>query len=390
VSDHSCPSELELDRALTSEDAAIAAHVAGCAECAAHWAATADALALARDLPVELPPVAHREDLRTEILAAADLRPRRTRRRRWLAPRLGLAAAAAAAALLVFRSSSPTPAPLQPPPQMKLATAPAPSNHGTVHAHAGATYMLAADTPDEIVRLRDGTIDVDVQPLAPGERFRVVVGADEVEVRGTSFEVVAAADRLVAVHVIHGRVEVRHGGAAPVVLAPGQAWQAMETAVTSPLPPSPSPAAPRPRRIAAKRAAPEPPPPEAPRSDPQEAAFVVGWEAMRDNDFHTAIAAFAKVVALDPVGDLAEDAAFWRGVSLARLRRSAEAIAALRDFTEQYPSRTRAGEASAMLGWLLLDAKELAEARRRFDAAAADPSPLVQKRAREGLEALAR
>ena len=60
--------------------------------------------------------------------------------------------------------------------------------------------------------LDDGRIELDVVPLARGERFRVATDNGEVEVRGTSFEVLAADRQLRAVSVSRGRVEVRSGG----------------------------------------------------------------------------------------------------------------------------------------------------------------------------------
>ena len=87
---------------------------------------------------------------------------------------------------------------------------------------------------------------------------------------------------------------------------------------------------------------------------------------------------------------LAEDASFWEGIALARAGKSSKAIAALRRFVTKYPSSSRAGEASAKLGWLLYDAGELDAAERYFESAADDRVPKVQKSARDGLEAIAR
>ena len=76
----------------------------------------------------------------------------------------------------------------------------------------GAHWELSSRSPDEVVRLYDGTIDVAVTPLGSGERFRVVVGASEIEVRGTAFRVVARAGELLSVTVTRGTVEVRPAG----------------------------------------------------------------------------------------------------------------------------------------------------------------------------------
>ena len=113
-----------------------------------------------------------------------------------------------------------------------------------------------------------------------------------------------------------------------------------------------------------------------------------GWEAMRRGELETAAVEFSRAVALAPQGPLAGDATFWHAVTIARVGRSAEAVAALRGFVATYPTSARVGEASAMLGWMLVDAHELEEARRRFQAAVNDPQPSVQASGRQGLELL--
>jgi hypothetical protein len=50
----------------------------------------------------------------------------------------------------------------------------------------------------------------------------------------------------------------------------------------------------------------------------------------------------------------------------------------------------RRGEASAILGWLLVDAHRPREAEALFRAAAADPHANVRASARDGLDAIAR
>ncbi len=392
-----CPEELELDRAIhVGFDGPIALHVDSCAACQTFVDETREAIALARDLPVTLPPAAHLEERRTVLLAAWDpvvappaatapvAKGRAPLRLRWVAA-LAACAALAAGAVLALRTTDA-------PPKVAVGH----PVRGTVHAHAGAAFTRAAAPPDEIVRLRDGTIDVDVDPLAPGERFRIVIGADQIEVRGTSFEVVAAADRLLAVRVVHGRVEVSHAGAPPIFLVGGDAWRAPAAssvpppAAVPPLPPARSPAlrpAPRqrdPQRVVGAgnlEATPA-------AADPQELAFNAGWEAMRLGGYGQAAAAFSRAIALAPDGALTEDATYWHAVAVARLKRTGEAIIAFRSFLDAFPESTRAGEASAMLGWLLVDTREIDEARRRFQAAANDPNLSARESARKGLESI--
>ena len=208
----SCPGELELARALThGSDEELAAHLATCASCRTAWDRARAAIELARELPVPQPSPARREEVRTAILAAAAAPAQRPRRRIWHAPAIVLAGAAGVVAYLATRASLPS----------------VPHAHGTVRPHVGARYVISSVEPDEIIRLSDGALDVEVEPLHPGERFRVVVGTAELEVRGTAFRVTASAERLVEVTVAHGRVDLTPDRGAPSTLAAGQAWHAV-------------------------------------------------------------------------------------------------------------------------------------------------------------------
>jgi hypothetical protein len=59
-------------------------------------------------------------------------------------------------------------------------------------------------------------------------------------------------------------------------------------------------------------------------------------------------------------------------------------------FLTRYPSSPRAGEISAMLGWLLVRVDDDEGARRRFSAAIHDHVEAVRTSARAGLAALDR
>lgn len=477
-----CPSEAELARALTAgAEPPIAAHLATCAACRQAWEGARQAIELARELPVALPANARREEVRTAVLAAAASVTRRPARRAWLAPVIAGAAAATLVGTLALPAEAPPPAP-------------AGHAHGTVRPRPGARYLASSAGPDEIVRLTDGAIDVEVEPLLPGERFRVIVGGDEIEVRGTAFTVTASEGRLVGVAVARGRVDVRPQAGAPAVLGTRQAWHAplvAETAAPPPaipppsssspaIPPPPSPAIPPPPPSSSAVITPSPspaiPPPSArvipppservippppsplrtaapprphhaavfappspshpsttpeqhpaatlapppvalvshggpavpveeaatpgdpaptsptpaggPVRTPEELSYDQAWEALRTNNFARAASGFSRVLLLAPDSPLVEDASFWHAVALARGKRSAEALAAFRDFLDTYAGSARAGEASAMLGWILIDARAYDEAARRFRAAAGDPSPAVRASAQAGLDAL--
>jgi hypothetical protein len=396
-----CPGELELSRALSmGADAELTAHLAACEACRAAWEGARAAIDLARELPVAVPPAARREEVRTAVLAATEGLAHRRARRPWIVPAIVGAAAAGVAGYLAVSAVS-------------RASAPVGSlghRHGIVRPHSGARYLAGVVGADEVIRLSEGVVDIDVEPLHPGERFRVVVGAAEIEVHGTAFTVTASAEHLVAVAVAHGRVDLQPEGRAPVALGAGQSWHevvATADAVERPAPvlelppPAPRPpvaASPRPHRAAiAPRRAPEPvvvPESVAPGRPPdrpaEEVSYDEAWAALRTGDFARAANGFARVMLLAPDGPLVEDAGFWHAVALARGKRSAEAVSAFRDFLDGHPHAARAGEASAMLGWLLIDARAYDEAARRFAAASGDPDLAVRGSAGAGLGALAK
>jgi TolA-binding protein len=420
-----CPGELQLAREIsTGAGPELAAHLDACAACRAAWDGAHRAIELARRVPVRMPAPDRREELRTAILAAGDAEPVRARegRRgmRWLAGAALAAAAAAALGLGLGRRAGD--------PEAHHA-------HGTIGARAGARYDLRSASPDEVVTLHDGSIAVEVTPLHAGERFRVITADAEVEVRGTAFEVSAQLGHLVGVSVRRGLVEVRPQGGAARVLGSGQAWAppvraaagapggsidpapapapaAAPVAAPAPPPPAAPVAAPAPAPAAApvpprsvlraaagppapaapppppeRAAGSDPPPPPAGERGPQEVAYDEAWTAMRARDFARAAAVFARVAILDPEGPLAEDAGYWYAVALARAKRS-EAATAFGDFLDRHPRSAHAREASAMLGWILVEANQRAEAERRFRAALDDPSPAVRDSARAGLSAL--
>ncbi|MBI5487480.1 MAG: FecR domain-containing protein [Deltaproteobacteria bacterium] len=431
----SCPSSRELSRAFpTGADEVLRRHLAACPACAAGWHAMERVAELARGLPEGQPTGERREDVRTALLAtSAAVSGAAPSRRRWpwiAAGGLALVAAAVAGAWLTGghgggarRAAVGAGA--------RRATVGAGARRATVHAQPHASFVLVGTQPDELVRLAHGTLTVEVSPLAPGERFRVVTADAEVEVRGTAFDVVAADDRLVAVRVFRGHVEVRPAGRAEVALGAGQRWEvpAMLATATATVPtestrtgaaapvaeaPGASVAssdrvsalsAPDPRTVrevrrerparaaaadgAAAGADVQRPPLVTASSGPAEAAFDEGWRALRDGDPAGAAEAFGRAAAAGTGAPLAEDAAFWRAVALGRAGRDAEAAGALAIFLDRYPSSPRVGEASAMYGWILLELGELDAAEARFRAAAGDRVPAVRGGAQRGLEAVA-
>ena len=381
-----CPSGVSLSREFSRlhEERAptrLRRHIDDCVACRHKWAEWETLRDLARALPVDLSLPGEQEQMRTALLLLS-APPRRIfpRRAAWVS----LSIAAAAILLLVAPRSkhqitrvSTTSTGI---------TALAGTNEvrrGSVHPIGFAQFAFEHSQPDEIVRLHEGSIVVDVDPLHPGERFRVVVGDGEIEVRGTSFKVVAIGDRLRSVEVLRGLVSVRPQGADPVLLGPKESWKV--------------PIADRIRLSVSKKRAFHPSaidrPPQAASEippSPSEIAFADGWKALRAQHFSDAAAAFERASANAGDLPLVEDAWFWRAVCEARIPRKAAAKSSLAGFIDRFPHSSRMGEVSAMLGWILLEEGDLDGARRLFAGAADDRVSEVRQSARTGLEAIDR
>ena len=77
-------------------------------------------------------------------------------------------------------------------------------------------------------------------------------------------------------------------------------------------------------------------------------------------------------------------------MALDRANRLPEAQEVLTRFLVRYPKSDRAGEASVMLGWLLLRAGDVTAAEARFGSALSNPSERVRRSGRAGLAASGR
>jgi TolA-binding protein len=382
-----CPSDDELSRALTGDaDPRVAAHVASCARCRATQQALRAAIAHARELPADLPARAQRDEVRARLLAKAAREPvRASGPLRWIASAIVASAAAVLALWMGHARHAPE----------------APRSHVVVLGGEGARYEVASPPPAETIRLWEGRIDLDVEPLGPRDRVRVQVGDGEVEVRGTRFRVTAREDRLTGVEVTHGRVEVRRAGVLAAVLGAGQAWRAPGPVGSPALSPPPIAVEARPPAFEPSRAeraheprarhrAVEAGVERVLRPTRQEVLYDDAWDALRARRFDAAAKGFARVLAESGSGPIADEAAFWGATALARGGETERARAAFHELLLAYPRSSRRGEASAILGWLLVDAHRPEEAEPLFREAAADPHPNVRASARDGLEAIAR
>lgn len=391
-----CPSRPELERSYWTPEDPLRDHVTSCGACRAQWRQIEDLIGLGRNLPSADVDRNAREDLRTRILAEVPplAEPaRRPRSRAWFAVPL-FATAAAAAWFLWPRGETASVAE----PVLVAAT------RSQVLGHGGAQYLLASEQPDEIVRLVDGTISVRVDRFDPGSRVRLVAGDAEIEVAasGAVFDATAHGDRLTEIRALHGKVVLRAGGQERT-LEPSTVWHAevalftVPPATTVPVPapvPKRTPVPVRPVVAAStaddvKLEAPAPPREDAAPvvvvPAPGADSYAEAWRALRAGEFATAARAFF-AAADDP--QYAEDARFWRGVSLARDGQSDEAIVAFEGMLAIHSTSARAGEARVIVGWLRFDRGDLGAAMEHFRAATSDPSARIRTSAADGLAAV--
>lgn len=373
---------------------------------------------LARTLPASEPATDRAEQNRTRMLAGAASVPQHGRSFRMPFVAVGLSLAAAAAALVWFvgRKDEST----------SVAVTESVARETIVALNRGE-FDRVATWPDYQVRVRTGRVSFEVGPVQSGERFRVMTADSEIEVRGTRFVVEAAQDRLVMVLVDEGTVEVRMPSHDPVTVKVGERWSPPRTAQLDdvvPAPPSPTEPAVTPpttsvvptkkqatrHKVEASVDAPAvtktPPTVDAPASrkpaisveqvapvpvhvKPSEAEFRRGWTMLRAGDAGGASKAFAKACS-DAGADAREDACYWSGVAAKRAGQTSAARDALAKFISSFPRSTRAGEAAALLGWLLYDGGDLDGAERRFRVAAKDRVPSVRESADRGLTAIER
>jgi hypothetical protein len=375
------------------------------------WQPADDELdALARTVPVPDRAADRIEQERTSVLAQAAAIVQR--RRSSVVPVIaGVAAAfAAAAAVLIWVV-------VRPGAQAE------PKEHIT--ALGPAHFERVAPWPDFVVRVDDGRVAIQVAKLERGERFRAVTSDAEIEVRGTQFTVAAEQGHVASVAVTEGRVEIRYHGEQSIFLAAGESWSPPRTVqrdVIEPGPPArpiiattdlPSPTNPvtPPKSPPTPRVSGKPaPPPTKPAvsataplatvaSDssasestprPGEAEFRAGVAALRSGDATSATKSFASACAAANGAALDEDACFWVGAAAKRAGDVATARDALTRFLSRFPASARAGEASALLGWILYDAGQLDAAKGRFDFAERDRVQKVKESAQRGLEAIRR
>ena len=386
MSQSACPTPEELSRQLSvGPDEPFSLHMSSCPECARAFEAESSLVGMFRELPWGEPLAAQLSGVRARLVQQASLPPLASRAPappRLLWARLALAAALLLAVGATFYLSLSAP---QTPKAPALTLA-------TVEATADARYALEGPNEDEIIRLRDGTVTVQVTHLEPGERFRVITGDAEVEVRGTKFSVTAKDNKLLKVVVVEGKVEVRPARGAAALLLPSQAWDVekepapLNAASTQATTLAALPEAPKAPAKDPKILKPEP----KPTRNPSEEAFDAGLALMREADYSQASARFLEAATLDPASPIVEDARFWYATTLNRAGDKAKARTALTAFVAKYPNSPKRGEAAIALGSLLLEGGDLDGAQIMFESAQDDPAPVVQQSAKNGLAKVAK
>jgi hypothetical protein len=363
-----CPAGWELSRAfLEGGRGDLTAHLDSCRRCAAEWRSLGRARAAVRALPRPSMSEETFDFIETRLRlgyaaprAVLPARPEALPRRRPVAAILLTCSIAAVVALVWIRSGGPG-----------KSASDASTSWASIRA-VGDTSFSRATLPDDVVHLESGTLELDVGPAQAGRRFRIMTDDAVVESAESRFSVEAEGHMLVAVRVFAGYAEVRARGGHALLRA-GDEWvhqgphAAVETGDVAPSPPS-------------RRAEPAPRP----------ASFERAWRLLNAGNAADAADAFRDVEAKSRGDAIEEDALFWRGVSLARAGKPADARAVLLRFTARFPHSERIGEASAMLGWLLLEAGDTDEARRAFERAEDDKVDRVRASARSGLARLGR
>lgn len=329
-----CPGPELLAEAVTSNDEAVLAHVADCAQCQDLLDGQREVHTLLAALPDRPLARAHRESLAAEILAHADAVP--TRRRGRLVPIVAIGVALAAILALVaylpnrerspepVASVPPPPAPAPPAPQITplpepppvapapevISPAPPPVAPAVAKAKigGGGEYARELRGDRDVVNLTGGDITVD----SVGSRaVSVVHGDTSVVAKSAKAKVVAKRGVISQVTVIAGSVEVTVGDKR-VVIEQGMTWER-----------------------------------NASRED-SLAAFRTGWEALRAGDNAAAIAAFDQ--ATDDV--VAEDALYWSAIASERLHDDAGAVTRYRALLERFPKSPRVAAAEAAIARL--------------------------------------
>ncbi|MGA3123711.1 MAG: tetratricopeptide repeat protein [Polyangiaceae bacterium] len=225
--------------------------------------------------------------------------------------------------------------------------APAPASElaGSVVASPNARWSQTRESGIERVQIEDGAVRVHVRRQVEGERFLVALPDGEIEVRGTTFDVIVEHGATTRVHVDEGLVELRIRGRGTTRLTAGEAWNV-------PAPPNGSASA---FRVAA---GPARAPVVAPRTETSVgdtpgaddvAAYTAAIQWMQQGQFDRAAAAFHALVLAEPRTLQAQDASFLEAVALARAGRTDAAALAAEQHLAAFPDSFHRKEAAILI-----------------------------------------
>ena len=178
--------------------------------------------------------------------------------------------------------------------------APAPVSHAAAEVEAGARVETLQKGKDELLTL-DGVATFRVRPLPPRHRFRVRMGDDEIEVKGTTFRLHGDAAGLREISVSEGLVEVRTRCCGTRSVGAGQRWVPLVE------PPRTSHEAPDPPPSASAPSVPPPAPSSAVPTPDADGARRRGLAAFDAGQFSQAAALLQQAAALAPEAPWSRD-----------------------------------------------------------------------------------
>ncbi len=331
----SCPRFVEIGRSASPEDVpALRLHLDECVYCQSQWAATKRLIETARQLPTKAPDAGQRLRTRNALMIAATESRRRRASPWWVQATVYAAVILCAAGVLAAVGTVAIPWL-----QKQRGAAPAATDRDRGKLHAKASFEPPANT-ETVPAPESGASPA---PAAPPTQPVAVLN----EPQAPQTPIVGKAS---GGHVTTRRLR---GALASV-----------------------------------SHAVPTPSPTHLP--SPAELAFSEGCQALRSADYPRAATAMRRALEAGPTSAIAEDARYWEAVALARQGSVARARRAMEEFVRLLPGSPRAGEMSAMLGWLLLESREWSAAEQRFRTAEGDRAPAVRESARKGLEITAR
>jgi TolA-binding protein len=330
----SCPRFVEIGRSLSPEDVPeLRLHLDECLYCQSQWAATRRLIETIRQHPTQAPEATRRQQTRDALLLATTELRRRRVSPRWAQAAVYAAVGLGAAGVLAAVGTIAIPW-LH---KQREAT-PAATDRDYGRPHAKASFKPQAETETVSPPETGASLAASVAPTKPS------------------------------------------GAVSPESLVPRSHGTSLGRQATTR----------KPQAALASVSLTSPSPNPTHRPSPAELAFSEGWQAFRSGDYPRAAVAMSRAVEAAPTAALAEDAGYWEAVALARQRSVAKARKSMEEFLRLFPGSPRAGEVSAMLGWLLVDAHEWPAAERRFRSAESDRAPAVRESAKKGLEITAR